>query len=84
GITYFVTVLFLVLPFWIFSNVFVCLGVTIAIALFAIFLFTFYTHVAMDIPFRKRFFEMAFLSLGIAAFSFFVGWAIRVWLCVSV
>ena len=35
--------------------------------------FTYYTSVALDQPFRKRFSEMALISIGVAVVSFFVG-----------
>ena len=35
--------------------------------------FTYYTSVALDQPFRKRFGEMALISIGVAVVSFFVG-----------
>jgi VIT1/CCC1 family predicted Fe2+/Mn2+ transporter len=84
GIAYFITVMILIIPFLLASNAFVALGFTVASALAIIFFFTFYTSVAMGLPFRKRFLEMALLSLGIAAFSFGVGWAIRAWLGVDI
>jgi VIT1/CCC1 family predicted Fe2+/Mn2+ transporter len=40
-------------------------------------LFTFYTSVAKDLPFWKRFSEMAILSMGIAAVSFIIGVIVR-------
>jgi VIT1/CCC1 family predicted Fe2+/Mn2+ transporter len=47
-------------------------------------LFTFYSSIARDLPFWSRFIEMAVLSLGIAAISFLIGMAIRVFLGVTV
>jgi VIT1/CCC1 family predicted Fe2+/Mn2+ transporter len=46
-------------------------------ALFIILLFTFYISVAKGLNFRKRFIEMAGLSLSIASATFFIGLAIR-------
>jgi VIT1/CCC1 family predicted Fe2+/Mn2+ transporter len=43
----------------------------------AILIFTFYISVAKDVPFRKRFLEMAFISLGIAALTFVIGFFVR-------
>jgi hypothetical protein len=40
--------------------------------------------VAQDLNFRKRFTEMAGLSLGIAAVSFLIGVGIRIFLGVTV
>jgi vacuolar iron transporter family protein len=38
----------------------------------------------MDEPFRKRFIEMAVLSLGVAAFSFLVGFLLRTFLGIDI
>ena len=35
--------------------------------------FTYYTSVAQDQPFKRRFLEMALISIGVAVLSFVVG-----------
>lgn len=77
GITYVGTVLFLILPYLFFKNIFVCLSITVSNALLLILIFTFYTSVAKGLSFKKRFLEMAGISLGIAVINFFIGFAIR-------
>ncbi len=77
GIAYVFTVVFLVLPFALFSNPFVCLGVTLLMAIAIIFAFNFYISVARGFEFKKRFFEMAGISLGIAGLSFLIGILIK-------
>ncbi|MFA5008162.1 MAG: VIT1/CCC1 transporter family protein [Candidatus Omnitrophota bacterium] len=77
GITYVGTVLFLILPYLFFKNIFVCLSITVTNALLLILIFTFYTSVAKGLSFKKRFLEMAGISLGIAVINFFIGFAIR-------
>jgi len=77
GIAYVLTVLFLIFPYLLFKNIFICLGFTIVNALLVIFIFTFYVSVAKGLNFKKRFFEMASLSLSITAITFFVGLLIR-------
>jgi len=77
GLAYVFTVLFLIFPYLLFTNFYFCLGFTIFNALIVIFIFTFYISVAKDISFRKRFFEMALISLGIAALTFCIGFLIR-------
>ena len=84
GTTYVLTVLFLIFPYLVFENLYLCLGVTIFNALMVILIFTFYISIARDIPFRKRFSEMAVISLGIAALSFGIGFIIRGFLNVEV
>lgn len=84
GITYIFTVLFLISPFLIFGNIYVCLSVTIFNAVLVIFLFTYYISVARDLPFFKRFFEMVGISLGVAGLSFIIGFFVRLFLKIDV
>jgi VIT1/CCC1 family predicted Fe2+/Mn2+ transporter len=70
-------VILLVLPYLIFSNYYVCLGTTIFIAIFIIFIYNYYISVAKGYSFKRRFKEMVFLSLGVALFSFGIGVLIR-------
>ncbi len=77
GIAYIVTVALLIVPYLIFSSYLVCLAVTLGISVFIIFLFNYYVSVAKDYSFSKRFTEMAVISLGVAAFSFGIGAAVR-------
>jgi VIT1/CCC1 family predicted Fe2+/Mn2+ transporter len=84
GITYIVTVALLILPFLILKSPYIALVFTLIGAVLVIFVFTFYISVAKDLPFWKRFAEMAAISLGIAAISFVIGLLIRVLLNVTV
>jgi VIT1/CCC1 family predicted Fe2+/Mn2+ transporter len=84
GITYIVTVALLILPFLILQSPYIALIFTLIGAVLVIFVFTFYISVAKDLPFWKRFAEMAAISLGIAAISFVIGLLIRVLLNVTV
>jgi VIT1/CCC1 family predicted Fe2+/Mn2+ transporter len=84
GIAYVVTVALLILPYLIFDNVFLCLGIALATSVVIIALFNFYMAVAKNQPFGKNFFKMAGISLGVAAFSFLLGYVIRQWFGVEV
>jgi len=84
GTAYIVTVLFLVLPYFIFENYLLALMTTLIVGVLIIFLFNYYVSISKDLPFRKRFLEMTFLSLGIAAFSFGIGIVIRITLGVDI
>jgi VIT1/CCC1 family predicted Fe2+/Mn2+ transporter len=84
GFSYIVTVLFLVFPFFLFRNVYLSLALTLWNGIVVIFIFTFYVSVAKGIPFRRRFVEMASISLGIAAISFGIGFVIKRFLNVDV
>ncbi len=78
GIAYLLTVVALVAPFIVCSNVLVALGSMLAIALVIIALFNYYYAVARSENFRKRFTEMAVLSFSVAALSFLIGYALKI------
>jgi VIT1/CCC1 family predicted Fe2+/Mn2+ transporter len=84
GGAYLITVLILILPYLVLTNYYLCLACTLAGAVLIIALFTYYISVARDEPFRRRFLEMAGVSLGVAAFSFLVGFVLRTFLGVDV
>jgi VIT1/CCC1 family predicted Fe2+/Mn2+ transporter len=84
GSVFMLTVLFLIFPYFLLENHYSCLGFTCLNALLAIFLFSFYVSVVKDIPFRKRFSEMAIISMGIAALSFAIGLLVRRFLNIDI
>ncbi|MBN2386909.1 MAG: VIT1/CCC1 transporter family protein [Anaerolineales bacterium] len=84
GIAYVITVSLLILPYMLFQSYYLDLAISMATAVLIIAAFNYYISVAKDEPFRKRFLEMAGLSLGVAAFSFGIGFLIRLWLGVEV
>ncbi|MBF0387765.1 MAG: VIT1/CCC1 transporter family protein [Candidatus Omnitrophica bacterium] len=77
GLAYVATVLFLIWPYLFFSNMFFALGVALANAVVIILVATFYISVAKGVSFRKRFLEMAGLSLSVAAINFGIGLLVR-------
>jgi VIT1/CCC1 family predicted Fe2+/Mn2+ transporter len=84
GGMYLAAVIVLVLPFIVLRNALLSLGISIAFALVMILMFTFYISVAKELPFRRRFLEMALISLGVAAFSFGVGMVLRLFFTVEI
>lgn len=80
GIAYIFTVILLTLPFFLIASPFLALGVTVAIAVFIILMFNFYISVSKELNFKKRFFEMAAISIGVAALSFGIGWLVKTYL----
>jgi VIT1/CCC1 family predicted Fe2+/Mn2+ transporter len=84
GLAYIFTVFVLILPYFVFDNLYLSLGLLLLAAILIISVFNFYYAVAKDIPFCKRFFEMAGISLGIAVFSFGIGTVIRKFLPVEI
>lgn len=73
GIAYLFTVAFMVLPYLLLDNYVAALAIMLVVVIVIIMLFTYYTAVAKDLPFGKRFLEMALISLGVAAVSFVIG-----------
>jgi VIT1/CCC1 family predicted Fe2+/Mn2+ transporter len=65
------------------TSKYVALAITLATAILIIFCFNYYISVAKDLSFRQRFFEMTFISLGIAAFSFIIGYVLKLILGVN-
>jgi len=84
GLAYIFTVIILILPYLLFSNYFVCLGLTMAFAVLVILFFNYYIAIAKDLNFRKRFLEMFLISMGVATFTFGIGYLIRVFLGVDI
>lgn len=77
GIAYIFTVLALILPYLLLKNPYLCLATTLTVAVLIIAFFNYYVSVARDLPFRRRFLEMAGLSLAVAAISFAIGILMR-------
>ena len=84
GLTYIATVALLIFPYLMFSSYMVCLAITLVMALLIIMAFTYYISIAKDLPFRKRFLEMAIISLGVAAITFVIGVLVKKYLGINV
>jgi VIT1/CCC1 family predicted Fe2+/Mn2+ transporter len=84
GSAYIATVLVLILPYLVLENYYVALACTLAAAVVIITFFNYYIAVAKDVPFKRRFFEMTGLSLGVAALSFVIGFVIRTFLGIDI
>lgn len=80
GLANIVTVLFLIFPFLLLTNIYLSLGLMLFNAVIVIYIFNFYISVAKDISFKKKFLEMALISLGIAAITFTIGLLARTFL----
>lgn len=77
GAAYVFTVISLIMPYLVIGNPFISLAVTLGVAVLIIFAFNYYISVARDYNFKKRFLEMAAISLGVAALSFLIGVLIK-------
>ena len=74
GLAYMFAVCMLLAPFALISSPLLALGGCLLSAAFVIFLFTFYVSVVRKEPFAPAFREMIFISFGVAAVSFMIGW----------
>ncbi len=77
GVSYFVVVTLLVLPFLARGNITTALAYMFAIVLVILGSASFYTSVLFDRPFLKQFLQMILFSIGVAAVSFFIGMLVR-------
>ncbi len=73
GVAYIFTVAMLVLPYLLITDFYISLVWMLLHAIVIIAVFNYYISVAKGYDFKKRFFEMAGISLGVAAFSFLIG-----------
>ncbi len=86
GVAYLITVALLVTPYLVFPND-MWLGALITMLLTVILIilfFNYYIAVAKDLPFMKRFLEMAGISLSVAAISFVIGILVKNFLGIDV
>lgn len=86
GTAYLITVIILVLPFLLFSptQYLLALGVMLISVILIIAVFNYYISVAKGVEFRRRFLEMAGISLGVALISFVIGIIVKKFLGVDI
>ena len=80
GIAYMITVALLLLPYVVFTSPYAALACCLFNAACIICLFTFFVSVVRRESFRPQFVEMLSISFGVAAVSFFIGWAAKTWM----
>jgi VIT1/CCC1 family predicted Fe2+/Mn2+ transporter len=83
GIAYLITVFLLIAPYLLLTDYRLSFLVTLLSAILVIGIFTYYISVAKDLSFKRRFSEMAAISLGVAFLSFIFGALIRIFLNVN-
>jgi vacuolar iron transporter family protein len=84
GTAYLVVVTILILPYILLNNAFHSLAIMLTSAMVIIFVFNYYMSVALNLSFKKRFTQMALISLGVATLSFFIGTILRITLGVDI
>jgi len=77
GTAYLVTVALLVSPYLIQSNPYIAISSMLIITVLIIASYTYYISIAKNISFRRRFIEMAAISIGVAIISFGIGILIK-------
>ncbi len=77
GLANLLTVSILILPYFLFSNIYISLGLMLCNAVIVIYIFNFYISIAKSLSLKKRFLEMALISLSIAALTFGIGYLAR-------
>jgi len=70
GLSYIITVVFLVFPYFIQSDLYIALGAMLLTTVGIILLYTYYISVAKNISFKKSFLGMGAISLIVAILSF--------------
>jgi VIT1/CCC1 family predicted Fe2+/Mn2+ transporter len=76
-VTYIITVVLLIIPYVLISNIYISFAVVIVIVTFIIAFFNFYTSVAKGLDFKKRFMEMFLLSMGVAFINYIIGYFMK-------
>lgn len=86
GVAYLITVALLILPYLLFDEAHYmwALATMVVIVLLILVAFNFYLSIAQGLPFRKRFLQMAGISLGVAALSFVIGIFVKMFLGVDI
>lgn len=84
GIAYLITVACMIIPYLVLTNPYLSLAVMLCTVVVIILLFSYYTSVAKDLSFGRRFVEMALISLGVAAISFVIGIVVKRFLRIEV
>lgn len=77
GVSYILTTLFLVVPFFLFHTMSYALVMMFIFALVAILSYNFYISVAKDLDFMTRVLQMSAITFGVAVISFFIGYIVR-------
>ena len=86
GIMYIVAVTLMTLPYLLFpvDQFLPALVTMLLIVILIIFVFTYYVSVAQDLPFKKRFIEMATISMSVAAVAFLIGIVVKQFLGIQI
>ncbi len=76
-VAYFITVLALVMPFFLFENFYHSLALMFINATIVILIFSFFVSVVKEISFKRGFLEMFLISFSVSIISFTIGYLAR-------
>jgi VIT1/CCC1 family predicted Fe2+/Mn2+ transporter len=77
GLVYLTVVFVLVVPYFLVSNYYLALGLTLLGVLLVILVFSFFVSVVQDTGFRSIFWEMVIICLGVSFIAFLIGLGAR-------
>jgi vacuolar iron transporter family protein len=77
GVSYIIIVVLLVLPYLLFTNLYLCLGISLVSAFCVMSLFSYYIAVCRNMVFKSRFLEVVSLSLAVAILSALAGYGLN-------
>ena len=81
---YIISVVILVSPYFIFDNIMHAFAVMLTMTILIIFTYTFYISVAKGLNFKKKFSQMALISLSVALISFIIGRLVSIYFGIEV
>ncbi|MFB6318005.1 VIT1/CCC1 transporter family protein [Saccharicrinis sp. FJH54] len=84
GIAYIFTVIALVTPFLVFSDIYFSLAQSFVAAVFIVAAFNYYISVVKEVNFKRRFLEMIGICFGVGALSFLIGYILRLFFNIDV
>ncbi len=84
GLAYILTVILLVLPYFLGMEITYSLLSSLVIASLIVGSLTFYTSVVREVTWRHEFIEMLILTMGVAFISFMIGYFIRIYFNIEV
>ncbi len=81
---YIISVVLLVSPYFIFDKIMHAFAVMLTMTILIIFSYTFYISVAKGLSFKKKFSQMALISLSVALISFIIGRLVSIYFGIEV
>jgi VIT1/CCC1 family predicted Fe2+/Mn2+ transporter len=84
GVSYILTTVLLVAPFFIFDSMAYALVIMFAFALLAILSYNYYISVAKDLDFMTRVLQMSAITFGVAIISFLIGYIVKTYFGIEI